>query len=70
MSGAAAADGAYDAEVALRRRPGGRRRRQDAARRGQQRAWAGDLVVYYVFGQGRLDMFLDGKIKMEVDVRA
>jgi hypothetical protein len=41
---------------------------QDAARRGEQRAWASDLVVHYVFGQGRLNMFVDRHIKMEVDV--
>ena len=45
---------------------------EDTARRGEQRAWAGDLVVHYIFGQGRLDMLADGHIKMDVgsgDVR-
>jgi hypothetical protein len=45
---------------------------EDTARRGEQRAWAGDLVVHDIFGQGRLDMLADGHIKMDVgsgDVR-
>ena len=34
---------------------GGEDDSEDAARRGEQRAWAGDLVVHDIFGQGRLD---------------